>query len=413
MSHAALLPSIPLAILLAAVAILSLLLALPAGLLCLQLAAALWPRRAQRPPAVPPAAPPRPRLTVLVPAHNEESGIALTLASIQQQLAPGDDLLVIADNCSDHTAEIAFSMGAAVTLRHDPRQRSKAAALVHGLRHLAATGMRPELLILVDADCWLDQHALDHLAARCVATAAPVQALYLMHAAPCAGPARRAAAFAWRVKNHLRALGRHRLGMPCQLSGSGMAFPAALLAPTLLDRSGLVEDLELGLALAAQGHAPAFCAQAVVHSLFPDRDSAAQTQRTRWEHGHLHLIRRDGARHLWRSLRRRDWPYAALAWDLCVPPLSLLLMLGSLANGALLLACALSGAAWPWLLATLPFALLLIALLAAWHVHGRDLFSARQLLWRVPVAMLGKLPLYLRFLRHRQREWIASVRERR
>ena len=396
--------------------ILPLLLALPTLLLGLQIAAALWPRQhaqSAAPSTQTPNTPPRrPVIAVLVPAHNEEGGIAITLDAIQRQLSASDHLLVIADNCSDRTADIALAAGAHLTSRRDPHHRGKALALAHGLRHLATARIQADILILIDADCWLGEHALDHLAASCQALRRPVQALYLMHASPSAGPARRAAAFAWRLKNDIRAQGRDRLCLPCQLTGSGMAFPAALLSPSLLEQGGLVEDLELGLALTAQGQAPAFCPQAIIHSRFPDSEHAAHIQRTRWEHGHLHLICRDAPRHLLRSLRQRDWRYLALACDLCIPPLSLLLTLSLVADGALLAVWTFSKAGWPWLLPALPLPLLLATLLAAWRQRGRDLLSARQMLWQVPAAMLRKLPLYARFLRHRQREWIASVRDR-
>ena len=54
-----------------------------------------------------PATRTRPRLAVLVPAHNESAGLLPTLANIQSQLLPEDRLLVVADNCTDDTARIA------------------------------------------------------------------------------------------------------------------------------------------------------------------------------------------------------------------------------------------------------------------------------------------------------------------
>ena len=53
----------------------------------------------------------RPRVAVLVPAHDEAAGIAATLTNICSQLAAGDRLLVVADNCSDATALVARSAG--------------------------------------------------------------------------------------------------------------------------------------------------------------------------------------------------------------------------------------------------------------------------------------------------------------
>ena len=373
------------------------LLALPVLLLCAQLLAALPPRR----PGVLPAGA-RPPLAILVPAHNEAAGIAITLASIQRQLMPDDRLLVVADNCDDHTAAIARAAGASVIERCHAQQRGKAYALACGLQWLAQAP--PAIVVCIDADCTLDDDALNWLAHRCTATNRPAQARYLMHTRQpgyAAAPQRLVAEFAWRVKNGLRALGRERLGMACQLTGSGMVFPWRALRAIQLQHH-LAEDLALGLALAAAGNAPVYCHEAVIHSSFADNADGANAQRTRWEHGHLHLLTRHALRHLYTALRRRDWRYASLAMDLCIPPLSILLMLAAAALPAWLHA-----GATPWLL---PAALLPLTLLATWAIHGRDLLPVTRLL-AVAAYVLAKLPIYLRFLGRRQRDWIRTDRD--
>ena len=78
----------------------------------------------------------RPPVAVLVPAHNESSGLLPTLANIQSQLLPGDRLLVVADNCSDDTAALARAAGAEVVERNDPTRRGKGYALDWGVQHL-------------------------------------------------------------------------------------------------------------------------------------------------------------------------------------------------------------------------------------------------------------------------------------
>ena len=62
-------------------------------------------------------------ITVLIPAHNESSGVIATLNSIATQLRPQDRMLVVADNCSDDTAEVAEKNGAEVIERQDSKKR--------------------------------------------------------------------------------------------------------------------------------------------------------------------------------------------------------------------------------------------------------------------------------------------------
>src|SRR5690606_5044606 len=95
----------------------------------------------------------RPRLCVLVPAHNEEPVIRATLEGIKAQLSGDDRLLVIADNCEDNTASLARAAGATVLERTSEHERGKGFAISHGLKWLDADP--PEVLIIVDADCTL------------------------------------------------------------------------------------------------------------------------------------------------------------------------------------------------------------------------------------------------------------------
>jgi cellulose synthase/poly-beta-1,6-N-acetylglucosamine synthase-like glycosyltransferase len=67
----------------------------------------------------------RPRLAVLIPAHNETLVIAATLRAVAPQLIAGDRLVVVADNCADDTATLAAAGGAEVLERVDRERRGK------------------------------------------------------------------------------------------------------------------------------------------------------------------------------------------------------------------------------------------------------------------------------------------------
>jgi cellulose synthase/poly-beta-1,6-N-acetylglucosamine synthase-like glycosyltransferase len=412
------------------------LLAVPVCVFVLELGSALM----ARPDSL--AACARPVLAVLVPAHDEGAGIVATLASVIAQLQAGDRVLVVADNCSDDTAALARQAGAEVLTRHDDQRRGKGYALDAGVRHLGRAtedspreqgkpglqarsvaqgcGMPhqfpvpplnvPPLVVVIDADCLLAPHALDRLARRCAETGRPVQGLYLMRAPAGSSLKTRIAEFAWAVKNRARALGLARAGLPCQLMGSGMAFPWPLIAGAALASADLVEDLRLGLDFAQAGQAPLFCPEALFTSQFPLNAQGLQSQRTRWEHGHLAMLFRDGPRRLLQGLRGRNAGLCALTLDLCVPPLALLVLL-SLASCALgLLAWSWTGAAWPWCLGLAAPLLLALAVLAAWLRFGRAILSWRELAY-APVYALVKLPLYLKFLVRRQVKWVRSERD--
>jgi cellulose synthase/poly-beta-1,6-N-acetylglucosamine synthase-like glycosyltransferase len=357
---------------------------------------------------VPGPAAARGSVAILVPAHNEEDGIAHTLATLVPQLAAGDRVLVVADNCADATAERARAAGAEVVERVHASDRGKGFALAFGVDHLRADP--PAAVLIVDADCELAPGSLEVLAAELQRTQRPVQALYLMTAPADAGLARRLAQFAWRVRNWARPAGWHRLGLPCQLMGTGMAFSWDMLRDAPLANASIVEDMKLGIELAKTGRAPVFCERALVTSAFPDSAAASTTQRTRWEHGHLEMILREMPSMLARAVARGDRRLLGLALDLAVPPLALLAGLLAV-DACLALAAWACGAGIASIVAA--GALLgafLLAVLTAWFVRGRDLVRFTELM-SVPWYIAAKLPVYLRFVVRRQRAWVRTDRK--
>ncbi|MFJ4065735.1 glycosyltransferase family 2 protein [Pseudomonas sp. NPDC089996] len=348
------------------------------------------------------------RVAVLVPAHNEASLIASTLASIRPQLREGDELLVVADNCTDQTASLARAAGAQVVERQDQQRRGKGYALDFGVQHLRQSP--PDVLIIIDADCQAGAGALERLARCCVDNARPAQALYLMHAPAGAGLKVQVAAFAWRVKNLVRPRGWARAGLPCQLMGSGMAFVWQDLSDVNLATGHLVEDLKLGLECAALGKPPLFCPEAVVNSHFPSSQEGLNIQRKRWEHGHLGVVLAEGPRFLGRALVQRNWPLLGMAADLVVPPLALLSLLLMVLFAVTWLAFWIFGLLLPALLATVALGLLGTAVLLAWLRFARELIPFSVLLY-APFYAARKIPLYLGFLLKRQVDWVRSKRD--
>lgn len=394
---------------------LGLVLLLPCTVLLVQVLAALsMLRRSDRVPTCSRSSisPPL-TVCVLMPAHNEAAGIADILGAILPQLGLHKRLLLVADNCTDATADIARRLVGGldyveVIERHNPELRGKGYALDHGVRHLEANP--PSVVLVVDADCRLKPGSIDTLATLCLTTGRPVQALDLMQA-PAGGSIKtRFAEFAWLVKNQVRALGYLRLGLPCQLMGTGMAFTWSHISRAHLHTGQIVEDMQLGIDLACSGAPPLFCPQALVTSVFPSAVEDQQTQRTRWEHGHLGVILSQVPRLLWRALTTANGALLAMALDLCVPPLALLSLcvVGSLVASAVLVM--LGGSALPALLAAAGTAMLGLAVMLAWWHVGRSVISLKQLC-HAPLYVFAKLPLYFYFLFKRQSAWVRSKRD--
>jgi cellulose synthase/poly-beta-1,6-N-acetylglucosamine synthase-like glycosyltransferase len=348
------------------------------------------------------------RITVLVPAHNESAGLLPTLDDINRQLRPGDRILVVADNCTDDTAPMARTTGAEVIERHDPAKRGKGYALDFGIQHLSSAP--PDILIIIDADCRIAANSMARLTRLCARTRRPVQALYLMAAPANSRINHQVAEFAWRVKNWLRPLGLFSLGLPCQLMGTGMAFPWEVIRKVDLANGWLVEDLKLGLDLAAQGHPPLFCPSALVSSQFGSSAKAARTQRERWERGHISMIPTTAPRLFCRAAVDRNWNLIALTLDLAVPPLSLLAML-VIGIVSITAVCALLGLSLSaFIVSGAALTAFVLAAFLAWLKCGRDVVPIGTAL-SIPLYILGKLGLYrIKMFNKRDAQWVRTDR---
>src|SRR3954471_11613413 len=84
------------------------------------------------------------RLTVLVPAHNETLTIGATLESLWGQARPPERVVVVADNCTDDTADVARRGGAEI-LTTVGNHEKKAGALNQALARATRRGCQPRL----------------------------------------------------------------------------------------------------------------------------------------------------------------------------------------------------------------------------------------------------------------------------
>lgn len=357
------------------------------------------------PRAVPPG--PRQPLAIVVPAHDEAAGIAATLENIGAQRRPGDRLIVVADNCTDETADVAAASGAEVLIRNNPALRGKGYALQFALDALKAAP--PPVVVFVDADCRLDPGALDRVASAAAGSGRPAQMLYLMRAPHDAPAGRRAAEFAWIVMNRVRMAGLARLFDVTRLTGTGMALPWALAAGLDLASGEIVEDLALSIALVEKGAPPVLVLDAVARSDFPKADGSAVLQRARWEHGALRLAFARAPALLAKAARRRDTRLAAAALDLAVPPLALFA-----AAAAGLCVASLAPLAWgasaPFVTSLAALGLVIGASAAAWLGFGRAALPLAALPALAGHA-LDKFRVYGARARASTRRWTRAGRD--
>lgn len=351
---------------------------------------------------------PKPTAAIVVPAHDEEKLLRESLEVLKVAAADQARILLVADNCSDSTASIGREVGVEVIERNEPDRRGKGFALDFARAHLTAT--RPDVVIIVDADCSIDRASLTRLIRRCEGARRPCQATNLQRPALHASTAVQLSTFAFFIKNVVRQRALKRLANRVHLLGTGMAFPWPLFAGAELATSNIVEDLTLGQQLADAGTAPLFIEDAVVWS---DSETDANTisQRRRWEGGFLANLFRSGPRMFAKAIMNANPRLMWAAVNIMIPPLALLMLID------IVILMAAGGITWfasaqPWPVITLGVALLTatVAIALAWY-RGGSRFVTLRTLSRVPIYIAWKLPMYFGFAtRGVPKQWLRTDR---
>lgn len=274
-------------------------------------------------------------LVVLVPAHDEEAGVASTVRALLLQDHPADrrEVVVIADNCTDETAARAREAGATVWERRDAAQRGKGPALAWAIERTWAAWPDVDAIAVVDADCIASPRLLSGIARELATGADAVQADYVVDRPELSGAAaRRWAGFA--LMHRVRGAGKDALGLSCGLFGTGMAFRSDLLRALPWTSFSVTEDAEYHIRIVESGRRVVFLAGESVLSPMPDSEAAAHEQQMRWESGNAALARRTVPGLVAGGLRRRDPQRLHTGLAQLVPPQSLLAVL-TIAAGAL------------------------------------------------------------------------------
>jgi cellulose synthase/poly-beta-1,6-N-acetylglucosamine synthase-like glycosyltransferase len=231
------------------------------------------------------------RLAIVVPAHDEIASIAACVRSLSRCDRPATldaaDIIVIADNCTDQTAELASRAGARVIERHDSQRRGKGFALQFAFVKLLGEGF--DAILVVDADTVVDPNLLTEVVRIFDQGADGIQARYLPLDVT-ESPRARLRNIALTAFNFLRPLARDRLGMSCGITGNGFALRRETLEAVPYKADSIVEDLEYHVSIVRAGLRIRFASATTVRAPVPVGGVAARTQRARWEGGRARMI---------------------------------------------------------------------------------------------------------------------------
>jgi cellulose synthase/poly-beta-1,6-N-acetylglucosamine synthase-like glycosyltransferase len=249
---------------------------------------------------------PRNSFAIVVPAHDEERVIGCLVDSCLALNYPRQlfDIVVVADNCSDRTAQVARAHGARVIVRYDPRDRSKARALEYAFPRVLMR-RRYDAVVVLDADNLIQPDFLRVMNTELLSGHRIIQGRM---DAKNAGDTWISAASAMSVwaSNRFWFLAKCRLGLSSALGGTGMCIASDVLDSIGWGATSLTEDLEFTMKALAAGIRTYWAHDAVVYDEKPLTFRQSWNQRLRWIRGQAAVAWRYVPVLLLRALRERD-----------------------------------------------------------------------------------------------------------
>ncbi len=346
------------------------------------------------------------RFAILIPAHNEERLLPMLLANLHQMDYPKSlyTIYVVADNCTDQTAQLGRANGAVVYERHNQIQIGKGYALDWLLQQIWERNEEYDAALVLDADSIVSSNFLQVMDARLDRGERVIQAYYAVRD-PDIAWSTSLRSVALIVLHYLRPLGRMAFGFSSGLKGNGMVFTADITKRYRWSGS-LTEDLEYHMSLVLNDERAMFAPDAIVWAEMPNTLAASQSQNARWEQGRLEVVKRFVPQLLRAAMRKRSLLLFDAAVEQLIPPFSVVVALSGL--------CLLSAIA----LQSLPAILLAIGIIVGQMMYvltglllARAPLKTYQSLLYAPVLVLWKIMLYVRVLAGlNPKGWVRTAR---
>lgn len=236
--------------------------------------------------------PPTQRFLVLVPAHNEESVIGDIIENLKHMEYPKElyDFYILADNCSDRTADIARQMGANVLEFHkasEDEPTGKSVVLQKAFNTLKGYQDKYDLVMFFDADNLIDPNMFLEVNSQYMSHDNVVMIQCYLGCKNNKGPVAQFYYITYTIANRFLQYGRLRLGLNCGIGGTGFAVTTSYL----YKRGGwtvmsLTEDTELQFAATLEGKKILWNHHVRVYDEKPTSWKASYRQRVRWAQGH-------------------------------------------------------------------------------------------------------------------------------
>lgn len=231
------------------------------------------------------------RFMTIIPAHNEEKVVVNLIESLKKLDYPKDlyDIYVIADNCTDKTAEVAKKAGAIVYERFDEAHKTKGHALQWFLAQKIEENAPYDAFCIFDADNIVDENFLKVMNKKLCQGEEVVQGYKDIKNPSDSWVSAGYAIFYWTMHRFYH-LARYNLGLSALLNGTGFMVKFDIIKPTGWNTDTLTEDIEFSLKRIIQGKRVGWATDAIVYDEQPVGFKQSWSQRSRWTIGHIQCL---------------------------------------------------------------------------------------------------------------------------
>lgn len=266
------------------------------------------------------------KFACIVAAHNEEVVIANCVKSLKQLNYPKElyDVFVIADNCTDKTAEIARANGARVFERQSKDKRGKGYALEWMFAKIFEMNEGYDTVTIFDADNVVDKDFLKEMNSKMLQGFKVVQG-YLDSKNPNDSWITQSYSMAFWSQNRAFQLSRSNLGLSNQIGGTGFAIDIGVLQKNGWGATCLTEDLEFTCKLVLNGEMVGWAHDARIYDEKPLTLKQSWNQRKRWMQGFADVSSRFFFKLLKKGIKERSFKTLDCALYVLQPITTLLL----------------------------------------------------------------------------------------
>ncbi len=233
------------------------------------------------------------RFMAIIPAHNEETVVGNLVESLKKQNYNKElyDIYVIADNCTDNTAQVAREAGAIVYERYHVSKKTKGHALDWFLQQKIEENAPYDAFFVFDADNIVDPDFIKNMNKKLCQGEEVVQGYRDIKNPTDSWITAGYAIFYWTMHRFYH-LARYNLGLSPLLNGTGFMVRFDVIKPEGgLKTVTLTEDIEFSLKRIIKGKRLGWATDAIVYDEQPVGFKQSWSQRSRWTVGHMQCIK--------------------------------------------------------------------------------------------------------------------------